>query len=68
MDTVAFEKGRVAFLDGYSDDTNPYHYRTQAHEDWLQGWDSEHSKHFHEVEMDARDRILDDPRRGQARG
>lgn len=37
--TTAYELGQQAFLDGLSN--NPYEDGSDAHEDWLQGWQSQ---------------------------
>jgi hypothetical protein len=34
--TGAYELGQQAFLDGAQD--NPYEEGSEAHEDWIQGW------------------------------
>lgn len=66
-DPIAYAQGQAAFLDGYGEETNEYQHGTQLHEDWLAGWDHEYQLHAGEVAQDAFDRVLDDPRRGQAR-
>jgi hypothetical protein len=54
-DVIAYAQGRAAFLDGYSDDLNPYQRGTALYDDWEAGWDHEHSEHFAEVVSDALD-------------
>jgi ribosome modulation factor len=66
-DDIAYDAGRQAYLDGQHDDVNPYQFGTQLYDDWEHGWDSAFQAEWRGLQMDAQDRVLDDPRRGQAR-
>lgn len=52
---IAHHQGRDAFLDGYSDDLNPYP-RGILWDAWIDGWEFEYAKHGREVDSDEQDR------------
>lgn len=66
-DDICYTQGREAYLDGKSEDQNPYQRATICAAEWERGWDYEFEQHRYEVESAARDLVLDDPRRGQAK-
>ena len=66
-DDFAYQQGREAYLDGKSEDQNPYQRGTNCADEWERGWDAEFENYRYEVESAARDLVLDDPRRNQAK-
>ena len=51
-------EGYNAYMNGASEDDNPYYYRTRAYEDWLVGWDRAYSDSTLVRESDERDRKM----------
>ena len=54
----AFNEGFEAFLEGLSDDTNPYQNGTALHYEWESGWDSAYEIYYREVQSDEKDKEL----------
>ena len=58
LGVAIFNEGMAAFLEGYSDDLNPYDAGSWKAEEWQTGWDAGYELHYREVQSDERDREL----------
>jgi len=65
--STAFKEGYEAYKRGDEVWQNAYTDPSNEADDWREGWLKAAEDYVRETESNDRDKILDDPRRGQAR-